>query len=163
MDNTKELIECMKKMGIDNAEYWSDKEISDNKYATLAMLRFLRPLQKSLDNYLESHDIWVNSELTRRNSKISGVLEEMISAGVKTEAIGILAYWISRMSLNSVLYRLDDPAGADYDLENEGEDLPRWVLLEQVISKEGNKINAKLTGRMLAGMYEVFPFKNPNE
>ncbi|CAN7746573.1 hypothetical protein [Paenibacillus sp. LjRoot56] len=71
-------------MGIENAEYWSEKETSDNKYATLAMLRFLRPFQKSLDNYLEGHDIWVNNELTRRKSKISGVLGEMINTGVKT-------------------------------------------------------------------------------
>ncbi|NOU68673.1 hypothetical protein GC096_32080 [Paenibacillus sp. LMG 31461] len=67
------------------------------------------------------------------------------------------------MSLKSVLYRLDYPAGGDYDLENQGEDLPRWVLLEQVISKEENKIDAKLAGRMLAEMFQIFPFKNPNE
>ncbi|MDQ0875988.1 hypothetical protein QFZ77_004647 [Paenibacillus sp. V4I3] len=160
MDYKQELIETMEKMDIENAEYWSDQEISDKKYATLAMLRFLRPFQKSLDNYLDSHENWIKNEMTRRNSKLSGVLDEMISAGVKSESIGILAYWISRMTLNSVLYRLDDPAGGDYDLENEGEDLPRWVLLEQIISKENNKIDGKLTGRMLAGMYEVFPLES---
>lgn len=159
----KELIECINKLGIDNAGYWSDQELTDSRYATLAMLRFLRPFQKSLDYYLEDHEIWVKNELSRKNSKISGVLQEMIDAGVNTESIGVLAYWMSRMAMNNVLYRLEDPAGDDYDLENEGENLPRWVLLEQVITKDQNRIDAKVTGRMLSGMHEIFPFKNPEE
>lgn len=68
------------------------------------------------------------------------------------EQIGLFAYNIAKAAFNEVLYRLDDPSGADFDLDNE-EEYPIWALMEVVESDD----NSTLTGRRLEMMYEVFP------
>lgn len=65
------------------------------------------------------------------------------------------------MAYNSVLYRISDPGGGDYDLENEGEGLPSWTLIERTHrNKNGNEQEVS-TERILAEMHSIFPYRHP--
>ena len=65
-----------------------------------------------------------------------------------------------RLAFNSVLHRLADTEGGDYDLRNEGEGLPTWCLQE---CTKDNKDPAYYKKRSLMEMHNIFPFHNPGE
>ncbi len=155
----KELAkEYLKELNIPDAEYWSEKEGEPYFGAVVASFRFVRPLQKSLDRFSDDHEEWIKKTIEQGNTPYSNVIKEMNDAGISSKSIGELAYWISRMSMNQVLYRFSDPAGSDYDLPNEGEHLPRWVLKETVKENSGYEINE--TGDFLMDMHSIFPYRN---
>jgi hypothetical protein len=159
MLNNKEVHDLLKEFGIPHADYWAEKENTENSRAILAMMRFLRPLQKTLDEYLYNYGEWIENIKSCNDNILKEQITEMKRLGVSNETIGKFAYWIARMAFNNVLYRLDDPAGADYDLKNEGEELPSWVLKEVVFDAENN--DYKETKRNIYGMHGIFPFTNP--
>jgi hypothetical protein len=135
----EELIELFHHFGVPDAEYWAEQELKDKDLAVLAIFRFLRPLQDILDRYLYHHDEWVKVTMERRYNPCSEVVKEMVNAGIASEKIGWLLYWVVREALCLLIYHLDDPRGYDYDLPNQGEDLPRWTLMEYIEHKEGDK------------------------
>ncbi|WP_302104964.1 hypothetical protein [Polycladomyces zharkentensis] len=162
MVDKDELVELLRQWGVSHAEEWAEQELRDEHFAVLAMFRFLRPLQHMLDGYLYGSEYWVQQTIERKDPTAE-VLKEMIDAGIAPEKIGWFAYWIAREAINAVLYRLDDPAGGDYDLPNEGEGLPSWSLQERIEHREGTKWTAELTGRVIGGMHTLFPFHNPED
>ncbi|MEH6848904.1 hypothetical protein [Bacillus pseudomycoides] len=90
-------------------------------------------------------------------------MREMIDAGISPEQIGVFAYWIARSAINEVLYRLSDPCGGDYDLPNEGEELPVWRLEEFSKSHNEKTFSIERTGWSLLELHNIFPFHNPGE
>ncbi|HEY9160986.1 MAG TPA: hypothetical protein VIS94_07875 [Desulfomonilia bacterium] len=84
---------------------------------------------------------------------ISEAETELINKGASPELLGKFAYEIALTALNEVLYRLSDPAGSDYDLENEGEGLPSWTLME-------TNANYEVTGRHVTELHNLIPFSN---
>jgi hypothetical protein len=161
MLNKKDICDLLEELGTPNASYWADKEKTDKTRAILAMMRFLRPLQKTLDEYLYNYDEWIENIKRCKDDTLKAEIDEMIKAGVSNEVMGKFAYWIARTAFNKVLYRLDDPAGADYDLKNEGEELPRWTLKEVIVDSE--KGHYTETGKSIYGMHSVFPLTSPEE
>jgi hypothetical protein len=149
----KTLINILHDFDVPDPEYWADQELNDKNWAFLAAFRFLRPLQDDLDAYLYRPENWIEDQLKYRHSKYRHILQSMLNAGISPKEIGVFAYWIARMTYNSVLLRLSDPAGADYDLENEGEGLPRWALSE--IFRDVT------TGRYIPDLHTLFPYRNP--
>ncbi|PFK36861.1 hypothetical protein COI93_15625 [Bacillus cereus] len=164
---TKETVtEILKEFGVESPEYWARDEI-EGKEAVLASFRFLRPLQKTLHTYLYESEDWVQRSVERANEQANPnsddlVIKEMVQAGIPPEKIGLFAYWIARSAMNEILYRLSDPCGGDYDLPNEGEDLPSWRL-EEYTAQSGNPMNVERTGRFLLALHNLFPFHTPGE
>ncbi|MGI0532104.1 hypothetical protein KFD70_06900 [Bacillus pfraonensis] len=164
---TKETItEILKEFGMESSEYWAKDEI-EGKEAVLASFRFLRPLQETLDMYLYHNDSWVQRSIQRANELATPhtndlIIKEMVQAEIPPEKIGLFAYWIARSAMNEILYRLSDAGGGDYNLPNEGEDLPSWRLAEYT-AQSGNPMNVKPTGRLLLELHNLFPFHNPGE
>lgn len=157
----KTLVKLLYDFGIPDPEYWADQELNDDIWAYLAAFRFLRPLQNDLDGYLERPEEWINFELNRRHSEIGHIIKSILEAGIPHKDIGLFAYWIARYAYIGVLHRLSDPAGGDYDLENEGEELPRWSLIETYIRKDGNAVREIKTGRYIPELHTLFPYRNP--
>jgi hypothetical protein len=155
----EELIELFKMLGVPDPDEWAESELNDKQTAYLAVFRFLRPLQQLLDGYLYRHDSWVKSAI-ERDDPDSKVIKEMVDAGISSEQIGWFAYWITRYAINIMLYHLDDPAGADFDLPDEGEGFPNWCLVERISYRDGNVHTFEYTGRILQGMYSLFPYKD---
>lgn len=162
MDEKKEIMNLLSEFKLPFLESWVDSELKENKCAFLAVIRFLRPLQKSLDYYLFDYEKWIDYAL-ERNDTSHNMIKEMIDKGVSRETIARYSYSVARTAFNEVLYRLDDPAGGDYDLENEGEHLPRWRLIEEIRYYDRKKIHFKETGRPIHGMHSIFPFIDPSE
>ncbi|PEY29936.1 hypothetical protein CN354_26405 [Bacillus cereus] len=160
---TKETVaQILKEFGVQSPEYWAKDEI-EGKEAVLASFRLLRPLQETLDTYLYNSENWVQRSMERANPDSNDlIVKEMVQAGIPPEKIGLFAYWIARSAINEMLYRLSDPCGGDYDLPNEGEDLPSWRLQEYT-AQSGNPMNVKRTGRYLLELHNIFPFHNPGE
>ena len=164
---TKENVtQILKEFGVQFPEYWAKDEI-EGKEAVLASFRFLRPFQEILDTYLYDSEGWVQRSIERTNEQATPdsddlILKEMIQAGIPPEKIGLFAYWIARSAINEILYRLSDAGGGDYDLPNEGEDLPSWRL-EEYTAQSGNPMNVERTGRLLLELHTIFPFHNPGE
>ncbi|WP_459500571.1 hypothetical protein [Bacillus sp. C1] len=164
---TKETVtHILKEFGVESPEYWAEDEI-EGKEAVLASFRFLRPLQEALDTYLYNSEDWVQRSIERTNEQATPdaddlILKEMVQAGIPPEKIGLFAYWIARSAMNAVLHRLSDAGGGDYDLPNEGEDLPSWRLAEYTAQRE-NSMHVKRTGRLLLELHNIFPFHNPGE
>lgn len=156
------LVELLNYFCVPDAEYWADQDLNDDIWAHFAAFRFLRPLQIHLDGYLERPEEWVNGVLNRRDSgEIGRIMKLMVEAGIPPRDIGIFAYWIAREAYNFVLYRLSDPAGGDYDLENE-EELPRWNLVETSLRKDGKyTLDYIFTGRYIPELHTIFPYRNP--
>lgn len=155
----KMLVKLLDDFGVPAAEYWADQDLNDDNWAHFAAFRFLRPLQNDLDGYLERHEEWVNSELNR-DSELGRIMKSMVEAGIPPKDIGLFAYWIARYAYNLVLQRLTDPAGADYDLEND-EELPSWSLVEINLRKVGNTVDHIFTGRYIPDLHTIFPYRNP--
>ncbi|PEK30481.1 hypothetical protein CN568_06605 [Bacillus pseudomycoides] len=164
---TKENVtEILKEFGVQSPEYWAKDEI-EGKEAVLASFRFLRPFQEILDMYLYNNESWVQNSIQRANEQATPdtddlIMKEMVQAGISPEKIGLFAYWIARSAVNEILYRLSDAGGGDYDLPNEGEDLPSWRL-EEYTAQSGNPMNVERTGRLLLELHNIFPFHNPGE
>ncbi|MED1622471.1 hypothetical protein [Bacillus pseudomycoides] len=164
---TKENVtEILKEFGVQSPEYWAKDEI-EGKEAVLASFRFLRPFQEILDMYLYNNESWVQNSIQRANEQATPdtnnlIIKEMVQAGISPEKIGLFAYWIARSAVNEILYRLSDAGGGDYDLPNEGEDLPSWRL-EEYTAQSGNPMNVERTGRLLLELHNIFPFHNPGE
>lgn len=164
---TKENVtEILKEFGVQSPEYWAKDEI-EGKEAVLASFRFLRPFQEILDMYLYNNESWVQNSIQRANEQATPdtnnlIIKEMVQAGISPEKIGLFAYWIARSAINEILYRLSDAGGGDYDLPNEGEDLPSWRL-EEYTAQSGNPMNVERTGRLLLELHNIFPFHNPGE
>ena len=155
------LVELLNYFCVPDAEYWADQDLNDDIWAHFAAFRFLRPLQIHLDGYLERPEEWVNGVLNRRDSgEIGRIMKLMVEAGIPPRDIGIFAYWIAREAYNFVLYRLSDPGGDDYDLENE-EELPSWSLVEINLRKVGNVVDHIFTGRYIPELHTIFPYRNP--
>lgn len=74
--------------------------------------------------------------------------EALLKAGASPEKIAQFAYEMRLEAYNSVLYRLDDAAGGDYDLPDEGDWLPSWTLTERSPDHEP-------TGRYLQELYSL--------
>ena len=163
---TKETVtEILKEFGVKSPEYWARDEI-EGKEAVLASFRFLRPLQETLDSYLYNSEDWVQRSVERVNEQANPnsddlIVKEMVQAGIPPEKIGLFAYWIARSAMNEILYRLSDPCGGDYDLPNEGEDLPSWRL-EEYTAQSGNPMNVKPTGRHLLELHNLLLEKSPH-
>ncbi|MED4651728.1 hypothetical protein [Bacillus pseudomycoides] len=164
---TKENVtQILKEFGVQSPEYWAKDEI-EGKEAVLASFRFLRPFQEILDMYLYNNESWVQNSIQRANEQATPdtnnlIIKEMVQAGISPEKIGLFAYWIARSAMNGILYRLSDAGGGDYDLPNEGEDLPSWRL-EEYTAQSGNPMNVERTGRLLLELHTIFPFHNPGE
>ncbi|WP_026590632.1 hypothetical protein [Bacillus sp. UNC437CL72CviS29] len=164
---TKENVtEILKEFGVQSPEHWAKDEI-EGKEAVLASFRFLRPFQEILDMYLYNHESWVQNSIQRANEQATPdtnnlIIKEMVQAGIPPEKIGLFAYWIARSAMNEILYRLSDAGGGDYDLPNEGEELPSWRL-EEYSPHNGNPMNVERTGRLLLELHNIFPFHNPGE
>jgi hypothetical protein len=164
---TKENVtQILKEFGVQSPEYWAKDEIEGNE-AVLASFRFLRPFQEILDMYLYNNESWVQNSIQRANEQATPdtnnlIIKEMVQAGISPEKIGLFAYWIARSAINEILYRLSDPCGGDYDLPNEGEELPSWRL-EEYTAQSGNPMNVERTGRLLLELHNIFPFHNPGE
>lgn len=117
--------------------------------------------------YLYNSESWVQRSIERANEQATPdsddlILKEMVHAGISPEKIGLFAYWIARSAINGVLYRLSDACGGDYDLPNEGEDLPSWRL-EEYTPYNDKTSNVERTGRFLLELHNIFPFHNPGE
>lgn len=117
--------------------------------------------------YLYDSEGWVQHSNERANEQATPasddlIIKEMVQAGISPEKIGLFAYWIARSTINEILYRLSDPCGGDYDLPNEGEELPSWRL-EEYTAQSGNPMNVERTGRLLLELHNIFPFHNPGE
>ena len=150
MDDKTRLKGLLADMGVKDVDGVLDGY--DGSRPTLAMVRLLRPLQKTLNEYLEDYEGLVRFKLGRPNDPEYPLVKEMADKGVEPETIGKLCYWTARSAYNELLYRLDDPAGADYDLDDEGSGLPSWALKE----RDGA---GRETGRTLQGLSSVFPFE----
>lgn len=165
---TKENVtQILKEFGVQSPEYWAEDEMKGSE-AVLAAFRFLRPLQEILDMYLYDNERWVQHSIERANKNKDPdlddvIIREMIDAGISPEQIGVFTYWIARSAINTVLYRLSDPCGGDYDLPNEGEELPVWRLEEFSKSRNEKTFNIERTGRSLPELHNIFPFHNPGE
>lgn len=133
------------------ADYYANFEMKD-KSAWLAAFRFVRPLNNSLEFYKNEYGDMLKSRI-ERDLENSEVETELLKKGATPELLGQFAYEIALTAFNEVLYRLSDPAGGDYDLENEGEGLPAWSLRERVL-------NYEVTERSLAEMHSLIPFSN---
>ncbi len=92
-------------------------------------------------------------QMTDRKNKgytVSEAFRNLKDAGVDDETINKFAYEIALTSYNEVLYRISDPCGADYDLEDEGNGYPRWRLKE--VDSNGNE-----TERFVPELHDLVP------
>ncbi|EKQ52396.1 MULTISPECIES: hypothetical protein [unclassified Clostridium] len=151
--NKEAVKEILKEFGLSEsrAEYYAEREIKD-KFAWLSAFRFVRPLNNSLEFYNNEYADIIKKRIEKGldNSEIE---TELLNNGATPELLGKFAYEIALTAFNEVLYRLSDPAGGDYDLENEGEGLPSWRLKER-------NLNNEVTKRTLAEMHNLIPFSN---
>lgn len=153
--NKEEVKMLLQKFGLsDNAaEYYSNFEVNDKENrAWLAAFRFVRPVNNSLEFYKAEYSNVLKHRI-EQGLDISEAETELINKGVPPELLGKFAYEIALTAINEVLYRLSDPAGSDYDLENEGEGLPSWTLMER-------DPNYGVTGRHVSETHSLIPFSN---
>ena len=156
MSDKEAILALLKDFNLRYADSLAESADKNSERPMLAMIRFLRPFQKTLNTYLKTPKSYVNDCVNRGRDIEEKCVKEMVEKGVDIETIGRYAYEITRATLNEVLYRLDDPAGSDYDLPGEGERLPSWVLKERDSSKEE-------TNRIMWGMHSMFPFSLPDD
>lgn len=132
-------------------EHYTKLEMEDKVWAWLPTVRFVRPLNNQLRKYLDGDFIRQLKEAKENNIHVDGIVGELLEAGVTPELISKFAYEITSTSYNEVLYRLVEPSGADYDLDNTGADLPSWRLVEV-------DENGKLTGRYIQELHNLIPY-----
>lgn len=152
--NKEVITELLKNFGLSEsaASYYTNRDIEDKNFAWFAALRFVRPLNNSLEFYLNEYGNMLRSRINEK-LPISEVEKELLNEGATPELLGKFAYEIALTAFSSVLYRLSDPAGGDYDLENEGEGLPAWTVMEK-------DSNGQVTDRKLAETHSLIPFSN---
>lgn len=150
----EEIKELLQNFGLPegSADYYANLEVKDKNFAWLPAFRFVRPLNNSLESYETEYADILRSRIERGLS-ISEVEEELLEKGATPELLGKFAYEIALTAFSEVLYRLSDPAGGDYDLENEGQGLPSWTLME----RDSKRV---VTGRRLAETHSLIPFSN---
>lgn len=145
--SSKDLINSFIKLGCKEPESWAESELGED-IPQLSRYRFLRGLKVTINHYTTSEswiDYYLNSQvLSNQEKRIRDILGKIIDSGVSKQDIGLLASTISLQSVQSVLYRLDDPY--DYDI-SDIEDLPSWSLVE--INDKGEP-----TGRTVNGLFE---------
>lgn len=127
MDKERKIEEIAKKieeMGVSkkSARHYAELEVNENK-AYLAAFRFVRPLNKDLEKYEKGYKSW---EDIKRIPGVSGLKD----SGANLEDVLKLIHDTMFTCYGGVLYRLSDPAGWDFDLEECGEYLPGWALWE---------------------------------
>lgn len=139
------LIDEFKKLGLSEklANYYGEREAENNNEPWLAAFRFVRPLNNDLKYYKETY----SSDL-REGCMYSEASKALLEAGVSPEQIAEFAFEMRLEAYNSVLYRLDDAAGGDYDLPGEGDSLPSWSLMERSSKHQ-------LTGRLVQGLHSL--------
>jgi hypothetical protein len=136
----------------DAAEHYAKLEVNDKKFAWLSAFRFVRPLNNSLEFYKNEYGDILRSRVEKGLS-ISDSETELLNAGATPEMLGKFASEIALSAFCNVLYRLSDAAGADYDLEGEGADLPSWTLME----RDSNYV---VTERYVTETHSLIPFSN---
>ncbi|WP_051542021.1 hypothetical protein [Clostridium lundense] len=152
--NKEEIKELLKSFGLpeNTADYYANLDIESNNFAWLAAFRFARPLNNSLEFYENEYGDMLKNRI-KENLPNSEVETKLLKNGATPELLGKFAYEIALTTLNEVLYRLSDPAGGDYNLENEGNGLPSWTLMEV-------DSNNKVTKKRLAETHSLIPFSN---
>lgn len=150
----EEIVEVLEELGISNKNKWTMIAKESNS-AILAKLRFLRPLQKELNKYLYDYDMWIENYIG--NSELKNIINKLKEAGISNKIIGQFTYIITLNAYRDVLFRLEDPAGLDYDLKNEGNSLPSWVLKEILKKKDGNNVVTEESERHLHGLFDMLP------
>jgi hypothetical protein len=150
----EEIKELLQGFGLpeNTAYYYANLEIKDENLAWLTALRFVRPLNNSLESYKTEYGDILRSRIEKGLS-ISKIEAELLEKGATPELLGNFAYEIALTAFNQVLYRLSDPACGDYDLKNEGEELPSWALMER-------DSNGAITERRLTETHSLIPFSN---
>ncbi|RII33696.1 hypothetical protein D2A34_18415 [Clostridium chromiireducens] len=150
----EEIKELLQEFGLpeNKADYYANLEINDKNFAWLSAFRFVRPLNKSLESYKTEYGDILRNRIEKGFS-ISKVESELLEKGATPELLGDFAYEIALTAFNEVLYRLSDPAGGDYDLEDEGESLPSWTLIERDSNGSRNE-------RHLTETHSLIPFSN---
>lgn len=149
MKNKRDILE---EFGLDDKAsiYYAKQDDSDSTWAWLAAIRFVRPIQKSLMRYKKDYSRQMSERLDN-GYNVSNSFRALKKAGISDEVINNFVYEIAIESYNDVLYRISDPAGSDYDLDDDGDNLATWKLIE--IDKDNRK-----TGRYIPELHNLIPY-----
>jgi hypothetical protein len=143
------MIARMKELGAEEPEAWVESEITED-IAQTARFLILRRLWNDLDDWCKDSSTWVEREISEAEknpansfSEAGRALKRMLEAGVSLEDVGKVAQMVAYEATFNVL-NLIDGCG---DPDDEGEDLPGWMLIET--NAEG-----EMTGRAVVGLHE---------
>jgi hypothetical protein len=152
--NKEEIKRLLQEFGLSEqaSDYYANLEMKDENFAWLPAFRFVRPLNNSLESYKTEYGDLLKNRIEKGLS-VSKIEAELLEKGATPELLGKFAYEIALTAFSQVLYRLSDPAGGDYDLENEGDGLPSWSLME----RDANRV---ITERRLTETHSLIPFSN---
>ncbi len=150
----EEIVDFLIKCGLDKdtSNYYANLELEDKHFAWLSAFRFVRPLNNTLEFYKNEY-VDLLEKHVNDGFYASEIENAILNSGVDKELLGAFAYEIALKAFNEVLYNLVDPPSLDYDLENNGEDLPSCCLKE--LDKDDNE-----TGRFITSTHNLIPFSN---
>lgn len=145
----QKMIARMKELGAEEPEPWVESEITED-IAQMARFLILRRLWSDLDAWRSEPSTWIKREIDEAAktpespfSEGGHALKRIVDSGVSLEDVGKVAQLIASQTAFDVLNLIDEGADAD----EEGEDLPGWLLVET--NAEG-----EVTGRAVVGLHE---------
>jgi len=145
----RKMIARMEELGAEESEAWVESEITED-IAQMARFLILRRLWSDLDAWSNDPSAWVDREISSSEEKPESLFSEarralkrMVDAGVSLADVGKVTQMVAYEATFNALSLIDECG----DPDEEGEDLPGWMLVET--NAEG-----EMTGRAVVGLHE---------